>query len=92
MIQTKKRVKAYLIQRYDCYCMICRRKIKIQDIQLHHIEKFEICHCTTIENSSLVCDNCHKQINYAELYNIEEYNRLNNTIIEYKNNTQKRVG
>ena len=80
----KKNVKEQLFQTYGEICMICEKKFNRQLLQLHHIIKFEHSHTTTFEDSSLICDCCHKKINYTERNNKREYNRLNNKIREYK--------
>lgn len=80
----RKRVKEQLFQKYGYICFACERRFKRQELQLHHIIKFEHTHTTTFEDSGLTCDCCHKLIHYEELYNEKEYTRLNNKIREYK--------
>jgi 5-methylcytosine-specific restriction endonuclease McrA len=80
----RKRVKEQLFKIYGCTCMVCQKKFTRQELTLHHISKWEHTHKTTIEQSSLVCEQCHHQINEAERNNTKEYNRLNNKIREYK--------
>jgi len=76
----KKVVKEYLFQNYGCICMVCGNKFERTELQLHHILKFEHTHTTTIAESSLVCDCCHKNINCQERTNFKEYTRINNKI------------
>lgn len=82
----KKRVKDYLFEKYGCVCMVCQKKFKRTELQLHHIKKWEDTHITTVEEGSLVCDQCHHNINYLERTNVKEYNKINQKIRDYKNN------
>lgn len=80
----RKRVKAYLFKHYGTICMACNQRFKRTDLQLHHIEKWEHTHTTTVEDSSLVCDHCHKHINWSERNNKNEYISINSQIRKYK--------
>jgi predicted HNH restriction endonuclease len=80
----RKRVKERLFQQYGYVCFVCEKKFTRQDLQIHHIKKFEHTHTTTFEDSGLTCDCCHKLIHHEELYNKKEYNQLNDKIRNYK--------
>lgn len=80
----RKRVKEQLFQKYGYICMVCEKKFKRTELQLHHIEKWEHTNKTTIEQGSLVCECCHKNINYQERNNKKEYTRINQKIRNYK--------
>jgi len=80
----KKRVKEYLFKKYGIICMVCEKKFKRKELQLHHIVKFEHSHYTTVEDSRLACYCCHKRIHHNELYNKKEYTRLNVKVRNYK--------
>jgi predicted HNH restriction endonuclease len=80
----RKRVKEQLFQTYGFVCMVCEKRFKRNELQLHHIIKFEHSRTTTLEDSSLVCDRCHKRINWAERNDKSEYVKTNQKIREYK--------
>ena len=80
----RKRIKEQLFQKYGCICMVCEKHFKRNELQLHHISKWCDTHKTTLEQSSLVCDKCHKRINWAERNDKSEYARINNKIRVYK--------
>ena len=77
-------MKEKLFVIYGTVCMVCEKQFSKNQLQLHHIEKWEHTHTTTFEQSSLVCDTCHKDINYNERNNKKEYVRVNQQIRNYK--------
>lgn len=84
----KKKVKEQLIYDYGNFCMCCNNYFERSELQLHHIIKFEHCHCTNTAICGLLCIICHKQIHYEELHDFKQYTALNQLIINYK---QKRA-
>lgn len=80
----KKRVKEQLFLRYGYICFVCEKKFNRQDLQIHHIKKFEHTHTTTFEDSGLTCDICHKTIHHEENYDKKRYKLLNDKIRNYK--------
>lgn len=80
----KTRVKIELFEIYGCKCMVCQRIFEKELLQIHHLEKWHDTHITTLNGSSLVCECCHHNINYQEIHNFKEYERINNQIRKYK--------
>ena len=80
----KKKVKEQLFYIYGYKCMLCKRTFNRTDLTLHHLKKWEHTHNTTLEESSLICETCHKSIHVLENIDKKEYNRLNNKIRKYK--------
>jgi len=81
----KKTVKERLFNYYGEICFVCEKKMNRKYLQLHHIIKFQHSRTTTFEDSSLVCEKCHHNINLQERINKTEYNRINQQIRDYKN-------
>lgn len=80
----KKRVKAQLIYEFGSYCMLCTGYF--ERLELHHIIKYEHCHCTNTENTGLLCSDCHKAIHEYEQSDYKRYTILNQLIRNYKQN------
>lgn len=69
-------VKSYLFARYGCYCEVCGRKFKPNELTGHHI----IMKCKggkiNRHNIMLACHHCHFVVINSIPYNTKEYWRL----------------
>lgn len=62
-----KEVKQKLYELNGHICYICGREYK--NLQLHHVKPIRLGGQTTIANSVLLCDNCHKH--YHQKFDLE---------------------
>lgn len=80
----RSEVKFNMLEKYDCFCMVCENTYLRKELQLHHLEKFEHTHHTVENESGIVCDTCHKFIHFVEHHNPILYIELNDKIRQYK--------
>lgn len=82
-------VKCELILRNGLKCMGCGKEVKLENIQRHHIIPkyvFKANHepiDDSYENSSLLCENCHRTIHKYLWWSIE-YQLLTDIIVDNK--------
>ncbi len=69
-------IKSYLFARYGCYCEVCRRKFKPNELTGHHI--IMKCKGGKIDryNIMLACHHCHFVVINSIPYNTKEYWQL----------------
>lgn len=78
-------VKLEHLRRYGKRCWICGRKFSAKsDLTLHHIIKWADCHITTLENTSILCEDCHRKVHHYELCNPDKYRRINNYLTHFR--------
>ena len=65
------------------FVFCCRQKFTREELELHHLKKWEHTHKTTLEESSLTCDCCHEDT-FNELHNKLNMVQLNQKIRDYK--------
>ena len=81
----RKAVKTELIKRYGKRCWLCGRKFSTRKkLELHHIIKWCDYHETNTLNTSLLCEECHKNLHYNEKKNPELYKKINTFLLNYK--------
>ena len=82
----QRAVKEQLFEVFGSICMVCKKEKERKELQLHHLVPHRESGTTTFEDSSLVCEHCHHVINYNDVKNKREYERINASIYEYKKN------
>lgn len=76
-----KIIKLELIRKHGRYCMLCERKLKLEDCTLHHIVPRRNGGETTIENGAILCKPCQNIIHLFK-YEEEPYERISKRIFK----------
>lgn len=66
---SNKGKKTILKMRYGKRCMLCLKKF--DDLQFHHIKPLKEGGINTVENGTLLCENCHKSIHKYQYLSVE---------------------
>ncbi len=69
----RKRVKEQLFQIYGCFCWLCQRRFKSNELTGHHRLPYRICKCTKKDNIYIACKHCHFDIINNIPYPSKEY-------------------
>lgn len=84
---SSKASKLELLKQYGKYCMLCRRKLKLEECTFHHIIPKQNGGESSFENGSILCRQCHSVIHLFK-YEDDAYKKITKRIFKFKG-TQK---
>ena len=77
---SNKTIKLQLIRNNGRYCMLCKRKLKLEECTLHHIIPISKGGKTELNNGAILCKPCQNIIHTFE-YEENGYQKLTKKII-----------
>lgn len=85
---SNKAVKRLLAQRYGKVCMLCGKRLKLENSQYHHIKPKSMGGGATVLNGALLHAECHMKIHKYK-FNTDEYRETIRQILNNKKRFDK---